>query len=100
MQVSTTKFKNWQKQDPQSQTGNPAYEKAVRQQNVKINRKCRYEINRPINKVGNGNENDNNHKLRHLYKCIDPKPKQTNNKQTRKGTFAESQQCPFNPKTS
>ena len=73
MQVSTTKFKKWQKQDPQSQTGNPAYEKVVRQQIAKMKK---WEVvATPVSKVENANEHDNNHELRHLYKCIHPKAK-------------------------
>ena len=45
-------------------------------------------------KVENGTTHDKNRKLRHLYEYIHPKAKQTNNQQTRKGTFAESINTP------
>ena len=51
-------------------------------------------MNRPVHTTENENKNDNDFKLRHLYKCIHPKAKQTNSKQTRKGTSAEPHRCP------
>ena len=48
-------------------------------------------------KVENGNTNDKNRKLRHLYKCIHPKATQTNSKQIHKGTCAESHHCSNTP---
>ena len=51
-------------------------------------------MNRPVHRTESEIKNDNELELRHLYKCIHPAAKQTNNQQTRKGTFAESHPCP------
>ena len=90
VQVPTTTI--GKKQDPKSQTGNPIYERIARQQSA--TQISMFAERMKHHKVENGNTHDQNRKLRHLYEYTHPKAKQTNNKQTRKGTLAESINTP------